>query len=65
MYLNNWLLTLKGDTIKQANTITVKNNTIGIAVNAFGDDEYYIYDELGDGAHASTIKFTKQHKIHK
>lgn len=55
VYLNNWLLTLKGDTIKQANTITVKNNTIGIAVNAFRDDEYYIYDELGDGAHASTI----------
>ena len=55
VYLNNWLITLKGDTIKQANTITVKNNTIGIAVNAFGDDEYYIYDELGDGAHASTI----------
>lgn len=54
VYLNNWLLTLKGDTIKQANTITVKNNTIGIAVNAFGNDEYYIYKQ-GDGAHASTI----------
>lgn len=54
VYLNNWLLTLKGDTIKQANTITVKNNTIGIAVNAFGDDKNYGY-ENGDGAHASTI----------
>lgn len=54
VYLNNWLLTLKGDTIKQANTITVKNNTIGIAVNAFGNDEYYIYEQ-GDGAHVSTI----------
>ena len=51
VYLNNWLLTLKGDTIKQANTITVKNNTIGIA---FGDDKNYGY-ENGDGAHASTI----------
>lgn len=54
VYLNNWLITLKGDTIKQANTITVKNNTIGIAVNAFGDDKNYGY-ENGDGAHASTI----------
>lgn len=54
VYLNNWLITLKGDTIKQADTITVKNNTIGIAVNAFGDDKNYGY-ENGDGAHASTI----------
>lgn len=54
VYLNNWLITLKGDTIKQADTITVKNNTIGIAVNAFGDDKNYGY-ENGDGTHASTI----------